>query len=100
MFENHGNQEGAGVPVEIKPYISSLDFPSNLVEYHVGQRFHILFHNGGAVYVLAPQISEISSLKLGTPNRLLQAISADLQQAELLDGCRALGPIGKKTCNG
>ena len=90
------HKEGAGVPVEIKSYISSLGFPSNLIEYHVGQRFHILFHNGGAVYVLAPHIMNFFSKVWGTPNRLLQAINADLQQAELLDGCRALGLIGKQ----
>lgn len=90
------HKDGSGVPHELKVFLESKGILKTIVHYFVGERFHIYFHNGGAVYFVAPILKEFFSKVWGTPNRLLQAVNQDLSSEPLLDACRALGLLGKQ----
>ena len=81
-------QDGAGVPGDIKAFLKSKKVPY-CVLYFVGERFNLLFHNGGAVYYMSEYVLEFLRKVWGTPNILLNAIVSELkkisclQQAEL-----------------
>jgi hypothetical protein len=68
----------------------------NCVLYFVGERFNLLFHNGGAVFYVAEHILEFIDKIWGKPNRLLVAIETDLRKKELLLACRALGLLDRQ----
>lgn len=60
-----------------------------------GNRFNIVFHNGGGVYCLYQHLINFFCGVHGTPNKLNQAILADLRNPVLVAGCRAMGIISK-----
>ena len=47
------HKEGSGVPYELKVFMKSKGFLANLVQYVVGERFNVYFHNAGAVFNVA-----------------------------------------------
>jgi hypothetical protein len=89
------HKDGSGVPAEISAYLCTKGIRKNLIHYFVGERFHILFHNAGAVYYLRSFIIDFLQRVWGTPNSLLSAILSDLQVPVLLECLRALGLVGK-----
>ena len=60
-----------------------------------GNRFNVVFHNGGGVYFLHQHLINFFCGVHGTPNKLNQAILADLKKPVLVAGCRAMGIISK-----
>lgn len=58
-----------------------------------GQRFNILFHNAGQVYLLHEQMTDF--LKGFPLNRLTQSVAFDLDVVTYVAGCKALGLISK-----
>ena len=55
-----------------------------------GNRFNILFHNGGALYFLQSAIKEFFAQELATNNLLIQALQADVKVPEFSAGCIGL----------
>ena len=49
-----------------------------------------------AVYYVAPILLEFLNKVWGKPNQLLQAVDTDIKNPVLLDGCQALGLLGKQ----
>ena len=60
-----------------------------------GNRFNIIFIDGGRVFFLRPYIIEFLTKQLGAPNRLLQAVLADAKENLYYAGCKALGLMNK-----
>ena len=89
-------KDGCGVPAELRAFLVSKNIMKMPLLYFVGSRFHVLFHNCGAVYYLKPLLEEFLVKVWGAPNRLLQAIQSDLKSNPLIIGCRALGLLGKQ----
>ena len=59
-----------------------------------GNRFNVLFYNGGIFYFLYNHLKHFfESVK--DENKLLKAVHSDLQIKSYLCGCRALGLINK-----
>ena len=58
-----------------------------------GQRFNILFHNAGQVYLLHKKMS--CFLSGFTLNRLTKSVAFDLKVPTYIAGCKALGLISK-----
>ena len=59
-----------------------------------GNRFNVLFYNGGILYFLYNHLKHFfESVK--DENKLLKAVHSDLQIKSYLCGCRALGLINK-----
>ena len=106
IFNNRGNyhmyslintvskvfhKDGAGVPGNIKAFLKSKKV-QNCFLYFVGERFNLLFHNGGAVYYVSEYVLEFLNKVWGTPNRLLAAIVSDLKKKELLYRMQSFRP--------
>ena len=64
------HREGAGVPQELKVYLKLNGIDQNIVHYFVGERFHLYFHNGGAVYYVALILLEFLNKVWEKPNQL------------------------------
>ena len=79
-------------------YLKLNGIDQNIVHYSVGERFHLYFHNGGAVYYVAPILLEFLNKVWGKPNQLPQVVDTDIKNPEavLLDGFRPLGLHGKQ----
>ena len=90
------HKEGSGVPQELKVYLKLNGIEQNIVHYFVGERFHVYFQNGGAVYYVAPIVLEFLNKVWGKLNQLLQAVDSDIKNPVLLDGCWTLGLLGKQ----
>ena len=59
-----------------------------------GNRFNVLFYNGGILYFLYNHLKHFFGTVKGE-NKLLKAVHSDLQIKSYLCGCRALGLINK-----
>ena len=59
-----------------------------------GNRFNIVFHNGGDVYYLKDDLKDFV-FEHKDDNQLLKAVYYDLSVPQFLSGCRALGLINK-----
>ena len=60
----------------------------------LGNRFNILFYNGGAAYFLEDHLKVFFD-RVGKENRFLSAVQHDLDLSTFFAGCRALGMIDK-----
>ena len=60
-----------------------------------GNRFNILFYDGGAVYYISDLILQFLTEVWQSPNLLLQAVLADAKVNEYQAGARALGLVSK-----
>ena len=59
-----------------------------------GNRFNVLFYNGGILYYLHDHLKHFFDI-VKDDNKLLKAVHSDLQIQSYLCGCRALGLINK-----
>ena len=59
-----------------------------------GNRFNVLFYNGGILYYLHDHLKHFFDI-VKDDNNLLKAVHSDLQIQSYLCGCRALGLINK-----
>jgi hypothetical protein len=60
----------------------------------LGNRFNIIFHNGGGVFYLHEHLRSFFDM-MKDENKLLKAVYYDLEVSSFLAGCRALGLINK-----
>ena len=88
-FEKHGSEE-AGVTASFKAFINC----ECRLQPFKGNRFNILFWNGGAVFYHRNNFTRYFEC-FGTPNRLLRAVKIDLGIISNIAGCRALGIVDK-----
>ena len=86
--------ERSGRAVSFLDYVRSQGIETVPLAPFVGNRFNILFHNGGGVFLLYDQLKSFFEW-LNEENRLLKAVHHDLQVASFVAGCRALGLIDK-----
>ena len=91
-FQKRGNQQ-AGVSEDFLAHIDELGVPLKLIQME-GNRFNVIFHNGGAVYYHRDHIKGFIENK-HKQNRLLLAVSEDLQNKVYIAGLRALGIVSK-----
>ncbi|KAG1710423.1 Craniofacial development protein 2 [Nymphon striatum] len=89
------HQANSGIPDLILDFMVTLEKARYKPERIVGNRFHILFKNGGCLYFLGEDIVKFLKKKHGCTNPLHTALVSALQQRTLLIGCRALGLLGK-----
>ena len=86
----------ANKQVFLKIFLAHLDelgVPLKLIQME-GNRFNVIFHNGGAVYYHRDHIKGFIENK-HKQNRLLLAVSEDLQNKVYIAGLRALGIVSK-----
>ena len=94
-FQKHGSeQSGAHMPFSTFLVANYHTKRVPLASYR-GNRFNILFHNGGALYFLRSAIKEFFAQELATNNLLIQALQADVKVPEFWAGCRALGLVNR-----
>eukprot|EP00112_Aurelia_sp_Birch-Aquarium-sp1_P023755 Seg720.1 transcript_id=Seg720.1/GoldUCD/mRNA.D3Y31 product="hypothetical protein" protein_id=Seg720.1/GoldUCD/D3Y31 len=91
-FQQRGNQQ-AGMSENFKAYLDEIGSPLQLVQFE-GNRFNVVFHNGGAVYHHLQHILDFIDQK-HTQNRLLQAVAEDLKNDVFVAGTRAFGIVSK-----
>ncbi|CAH1238084.1 Hypp5516 [Branchiostoma lanceolatum] len=94
-FSHTGACEKSGHPKEFEAYLQScVPAKDNKLISFRGERFNVLFKNGGATYHHRNDLLAYLDT-CETPNRLLQAVRSDLCVSEYVAGCRALGMINK-----
>ena len=92
-FQKHGSeQSGAHMPFSTFLAANYHTKRVPLASFR-GNRFNILFHNGGALYFLRSTIKQFFAQELATNNLLIQALQADVKVPEFWAGCRALGLV-------
>ena len=87
--------EKSGCPLQFTSYLKQQGFDSNPLINFRGNRYNVLFANGGRVYQLSEHIINFLKKVWGTPNRLLQAVLNDAESNLNMAGCKALGLIDK-----
>ena len=60
-----------------------------------GNRFNIIFYDGGGVFYLHEHLREFFTKSYVTSNRLLQSVNSDINNPIYIAGCKALGIINK-----
>ena len=94
-FHHRGSQQ-CGTSTLFRAYMRKLGVHKIPLAHFVGNRFNIIFYDGGGVYYLRDQmIKFIESVHGKEANRLLQAVLSDLKDPVNIAGCRALGLIDK-----
>ena len=93
-FEKRGNEK-AGYPLQFNTYLNKHGIEQNPLIHFRGNRFNIIFANGGRVYYLHNHIHNFLTNVWGTPNRLLKSVLEDVSQDLYVAGCKALGLIDK-----
>ena len=91
-FQKRGHQ-AAGVSEDFVAYLSELGVPLRLIQLE-GNRFNVIFFNGGAVYFHHNHFKDFINSK-PSANRLLMAVLEDSNNEVFLAGARALGIISK-----
>ncbi|XP_078599248.1 uncharacterized protein LOC144874669 [Branchiostoma floridae x Branchiostoma japonicum] len=94
-FAHSGACEKSGHPKDFESFLSQEDpAKKNELTSFRGERFNILFKNGGTVYHHRKDLSGYLAT-WESPNRLLQAVQRDLSEPVYVAGCLALGVINK-----
>lgn len=93
-FEKRGNEK-SGYPLQFNTYLNTHGIERNPLIHFRGNRFNIIFANGGRVYYLHQHIVNFLTNVLGTPNRLLKSVLEDVSNDLYVAGCKALGLISK-----
>ena len=86
--------ERSGRAVSFADYVRGQGVESVPLAPFVGNRFNILFHNGGGVFLLYDQQKSFFKW-MKEKNKLLKAVHHDLEVMSFVAGCRALGLIDK-----
>ena len=90
-----GGDEKNGCFMQFSEFVRQLGEKNRLVSFR-GNRFNILFLDGGLVYFHASHIIEfLNNVHGSRSNSLLLAISRDCSVSPFLAGCRALGLLDK-----
>ena len=89
-----------GASLEFTTYVKRKGVHNLQIKSFLGNRFNIVFHNGGVIYCLRDYIVSFlkdvkSEGKTSTLNWLLGSILADLNVNEYVVGLRALGVVNK-----
>ncbi|XP_078620866.1 uncharacterized protein LOC144887482 [Branchiostoma floridae x Branchiostoma japonicum] len=94
-FSHTGACEKSGHPKEFEAYLQTYTpaKDNKLISFR-GERFNVLFKNGGATYHHKNDLLAYLDT-CEAPNRLLQAIRSDLSVPVYVAGCCALGIINK-----
>ena len=87
--------EKSGCPLQFSSYLKQQGIDTNPLINFRGNRYNVLFANGGRVYQLNEHIVNFLRKIWGTPNRLLQAVLNDAESDFNMAGCKALGLIDK-----
>ena len=93
-FEEHGF-EASGVMAPFDNFLAGKDIDCKLKVFR-GNRFNILFEDGGAVFYHHDHMTEFILRFCPTPNLLIKAVMADLSENVYLAGARALGIINHR----
>lgn len=93
-FQRRGCEK-SGCPLQFTTYLKSHGIATNPLIHFKGNRFNILFANGGRIYYLRKHIVDFLTKTWGTTNRLLKAVLDDAQNDVYVAGCKALGLIDK-----
>ncbi|KAI8509787.1 hypothetical protein Bbelb_122150 [Branchiostoma belcheri] len=94
-FSHTGACEKSGHPKEFEAFLQScVPAKVNKLISFRGERFNVLFKNGGATYHHKDDLLAYLDT-CEAPNRLLQAVRADLSVPVYVAGCCALGIINK-----
>ena len=94
-FQKHGSEQ-SGAHMPFSTFLAANYHTKRVpLASFCGNRFNILFHNGGALYFLWSAIKEFFAQELATNNLLIQALQADVKVPEFWAGCRALGLVNK-----
>ena len=93
-FEKRGDQK-SGHPLQFSSFLKQKGIQRVPLVHFKGNRFNIIFIDGGRVFFLRPYIIEFLTKQLGAPNRLLQAVLADAKENLYYAGCKALGLMNK-----
>ena len=86
--------ERSGRAVSSANYVRGQGVESVPLASFVGNRFNILFHNGGGVFLLYDQLKSFFEW-MKEENKLLKAVHYDLEVTSIVAGCTALGLIDK-----
>ena len=92
-LERRGDEK-SGCPLQFGVYLRKKGISKNPLIHFRGNRFNVLFANGARIYYLHQHIAEFFRA-WGTPNRLLQAVSEDINNPINIAGSKALGLIDK-----
>ena len=93
-FEKRGNEK-SGYPLQFNTYLNKHGIERNPLIHFRGNRFNVIFANGGRVYYLHQHIVNFLSNVWGTPNKLLKSVLDDVSKDLHVAGCKALGLIDK-----
>ena len=88
-FEEHGC-EASGVMGPFDNFLAGKGISCKLKPFR-GNRFNILFEDGGAVYYHHDHMTDFILKNCPNPNQLIKAVMADLAEDVYLSGARALG---------
>ncbi len=91
-FQSRGHQ-AAGMSEDFAAYLMDIGRPMSLIQM-AGNRFNVIFYNGGAIYFHRLDILNFIEHKQ-LQNRLLKAVSEDLNNNVFLAGVHSLGIISK-----
>ena len=90
--EDHGCEK-SGRMVDFNLALEQDGISKNPLAQFRGNRFNIIFYNGGAAYYLHKTC--INFFANNDENNLLKAVSQDLKVESFIAGCRALGLVNK-----
>ena len=93
-FQRRGCEK-SGCPLQFSSYLKQNGIDANPLINFRGNRYNVLFANGGRIYQLHEHIINFLRKVWGTPNRLLQAVLDDAEHDLYIAGCKALGLIDK-----
>ena len=93
-FEKRGDEK-SGYPLQFTTYLKKQGIEANPLIHFRGNRFNVVFANGGRVYYLREHMINFLTKTWGTPNRLLKAVLEDASNNLYMAGCKALGLIDK-----
>ena len=93
-FEKRGDEK-SGCALQFTSYLKRQGIAKNPLVHFRGNRFNVLFANGGRVYFLYAHMLHFLNKVWGTPNRLLKAVLHDASCDLYIAGCKALGLIDK-----
>ena len=92
--EKHGSEK-AGCHGSFRDYLKTQGIEAVPLARFKGNRFNIVFKDGGGVYFLRNHLIKFFGEVHGATNRLLQAVQKDIVNPVYQAGCKALGIISK-----
>ena len=94
LVQTHGLERSGRISGFYTYLTEEVRFPNATFISFRGNRFNVLFYNGGILYYLHDHLKHFFDI-VKDDNKLLKAVHSDLQIQSYLCGCRALGLINK-----